>query len=233
MSTIHLLNVKPYLVIDGGRIGEGICYGKLLELSLEVASQLITYPGTDQRIYRKDIFQTRIKRQIELEKQPVTDDEKSCEQLLSLFTKFCNDDREMSEREKLILFTYLNVDLLEVKKNVDEMSVQSYLIRPSSIADSDGALVRMVTFASVSGRVHNVLITHTVGLGYVMFECDVEKFRLLGMIRMLRMPRMPRMQSDEPDNRHITVLEIRPSLPELLKYMANLFQFRLTDIITA
>lgn len=224
MSTIHLLNVKPYLVMNGGRIGEGICYGKLLEISLGDAGQLVTYPDTNQRIYRKDIFQTRVKRQIELEKQPATDDEKSREHLLSLFTKFCNDDREMSEREKLVLFTYLDFDILDVEvggDDVDCIPVQSYLIRPSSIPDSDGALVRTVTFGSVSGRIQNVLITHTVGLGYVMFECDPDKFRT-GMLRMT-----------ESDNRHITVIEIRPSLPELLKYMANLFQFRLTDRITA
>jgi hypothetical protein len=233
-AMISVLAVKPYLVMDEEKhLQQGLTYGKMFEISLEDARSLSTYPGTSQPIYRKDVFQTRLQRQIELATQPVTDQEKSPDYLRTLFATFCEDETRLSEREKLILFTYLHIDdglvcfanREQAVEKMKEMSVESYLIRPSSIADSEGALVRVLTYANRNGKIFHILITHTFGLGYIWFGCDEHNFREFGMLR-------PQLDNDSlPDNRYISVIQMSPSFPELLKFLSKHAGFSMTSLI--
>lgn len=231
---ISVLYVKPYLVMDHDNyLQQGLTYGKMFEISLEDARSLTTYPGTSQTIYRNDVFVTRLQRQLELARQPVSDQERSPDHLRTLFARFCEDETCLSEREKLILFTYLHIDdglvcfanREQAVAKMKGMPVESYLIRPSSIADSEGALVRVLTYANRNGNIHHILITHTFGLGYIWFGCDEHNFREFGMLR----PQLD--DNSQPDNRYISVIQMSPSFPELLKFLSKQAGFSMTCLI--
>lgn len=170
------------------------------------------------------LFKKRLRRQKELSLFPPTEEEESPTHILSLFDRFIIDKTSLSERELLLLQTYLEIDNSVLNPFVSDrngatqcmtnMSLNSYLIRPSSISDSNRALVRVISVKK-SNEVLHFLTSAIAGLGYVWFSCDVDEFRTNGMVT-------------ENDPRAITILACFASFIEMISYLATRFSFDLT-----
>lgn len=175
------------------------------------------------------LFHKRLERQRKLLLHNIDDKDKSPSNILSIFERFVKNDKNdnIKEKELLLLQTYLEIDNSVLNpfvtdrngatKCMENMPINSYLIRPSSISDSEIAIVRVISVKKENG-VNHFLTTAIAGLGYIWFSCDVDNFRKYGMIT-------------ENDLRPIQVFSCHASFIEMLDYLSKRFSFDLDNMI--